>query len=199
MDRYTLWRGKKGWAWIKEVELLTQLFEFCRDREWTAKTPAMRQSGGLAALHFAVVQSGDEVLISVTSGPSNSRSSIGAPFIQDERDPHAARRRVRRNEDLLPFKCRVQIVHGKSQVQNGFHDLRHTAMRVETHPLDAVRARFKAAHMNAELVQVPLPVTRSEVRDSEVAVAPAEPRDRRGIFVALSHAIHRLFRQSREW
>lgn len=40
MDSYTLWRGKAGWAWIKEVELLTQFFEFCRDREWTAKNPA---------------------------------------------------------------------------------------------------------------------------------------------------------------
>jgi hypothetical protein len=40
MDRYTLWRAKGGWAWIKEVELLTQFFEFCRDREWTAKNPA---------------------------------------------------------------------------------------------------------------------------------------------------------------
>jgi site-specific recombinase XerD len=40
MDRYTLWRAKEGWAWIKEVELLTQFFEFCRDREWTAKNPA---------------------------------------------------------------------------------------------------------------------------------------------------------------
>ena len=40
MDRYTVWRAKAGWAWIKEVELLTQLFEFCRDREWTAKNPA---------------------------------------------------------------------------------------------------------------------------------------------------------------
>lgn len=40
MDRYLLWRAKSGWAWIKEVELLTQVFEFCRDREWTAKNPA---------------------------------------------------------------------------------------------------------------------------------------------------------------
>ncbi len=40
MDRYTLWRAKAGWAWVKEVELLTQFFEFCRDREWTAKNPA---------------------------------------------------------------------------------------------------------------------------------------------------------------
>lgn len=40
MDRYTLWRAKTGWAWIKEVELLTQFFEFCRDREWIAKNPA---------------------------------------------------------------------------------------------------------------------------------------------------------------
>jgi len=40
MDRYTLSRAKDGWAWVKEVELLTQFFEFCRDREWTAKNPA---------------------------------------------------------------------------------------------------------------------------------------------------------------
>ena len=40
MDRYTIWRTKSGWAWIKEVELLRQFFEFCRDREWTGKNPA---------------------------------------------------------------------------------------------------------------------------------------------------------------
>jgi site-specific recombinase XerD len=27
-------------SWVKEVELLRQLFEFCRVREWTAKNPA---------------------------------------------------------------------------------------------------------------------------------------------------------------
>ncbi|HLG99486.1 MAG TPA: tyrosine-type recombinase/integrase [Bryobacteraceae bacterium] len=40
MDRYALWRAKGGWAWIKEIELLKQFFEFCRDREWTTKNPA---------------------------------------------------------------------------------------------------------------------------------------------------------------
>ena len=40
MDRYALWRAKDGWAWIKEIELLRQFFEFCRDREWTSKNPA---------------------------------------------------------------------------------------------------------------------------------------------------------------
>jgi integrase len=40
MDRYTLLRARGGWAWVKEVELLTQFFEFCRDREWTTKNPA---------------------------------------------------------------------------------------------------------------------------------------------------------------
>jgi site-specific recombinase XerD len=40
MDRYARWRGKGGWAWIKEIELLRQFFEFCRDREWTTKNPA---------------------------------------------------------------------------------------------------------------------------------------------------------------
>ena len=40
MDRYARWRAKGGWAWIKEIELLRQFFEFCRDREWTTKNPA---------------------------------------------------------------------------------------------------------------------------------------------------------------
>jgi site-specific recombinase XerD len=40
MDRYARWREKGGWAWIKEIELLRQFFEFCRDREWTTKNPA---------------------------------------------------------------------------------------------------------------------------------------------------------------
>lgn len=42
--------------------------------------------------------------------------------------------------------------------------------------------------MNAELMQERLSVTGSGVRDPEVVVAPAEPRNGRGIFVALSHA-----------
>jgi site-specific recombinase XerD len=40
MDRYALWRDKENWTWVKEVELLRQFFEFCRDREWTTKNPA---------------------------------------------------------------------------------------------------------------------------------------------------------------
>src|SRR5271154_3043832 len=40
MDRYARWRAKDGWAWIKEIELLRQFFEFCRNREWTSKNPA---------------------------------------------------------------------------------------------------------------------------------------------------------------
>jgi integrase len=40
MDRYSLWRTKTGWAWVKEVELLTQFFEFCQDRGWMATNPA---------------------------------------------------------------------------------------------------------------------------------------------------------------
>jgi len=39
LDRYALLRCKLR-SWIKDVELLRQLFEFCRDREWTAKNPA---------------------------------------------------------------------------------------------------------------------------------------------------------------
>jgi site-specific recombinase XerD len=40
MDQYALWRNKENWTWVKEVELLRQFFEFCRDREWTTKNPA---------------------------------------------------------------------------------------------------------------------------------------------------------------
>ncbi len=40
MDRYTVWRNLQRWAWVKEVELLRQFFEFCRDREWTTRNPA---------------------------------------------------------------------------------------------------------------------------------------------------------------
>ena len=40
LDRYALWRNKENWTWVKEVELLRQFFEFCRDREWTTKNPA---------------------------------------------------------------------------------------------------------------------------------------------------------------
>jgi integrase len=39
LDRYALPRCKLR-SWIKDVELLRHLFEFCRDREWTAKNPA---------------------------------------------------------------------------------------------------------------------------------------------------------------
>jgi site-specific recombinase XerD len=40
MDRYALWRAKDGWAWLKEIELLQQFFEFCRDRGWIVRNPA---------------------------------------------------------------------------------------------------------------------------------------------------------------
>jgi site-specific recombinase XerD len=39
MDRYSQFRNKTNWTWIKEIELLRQFFEFCRDREWTTKNP----------------------------------------------------------------------------------------------------------------------------------------------------------------
>lgn len=39
LDRYAVLRSKCK-SWIKDVELLRQLFEFCRDREWTTKNPA---------------------------------------------------------------------------------------------------------------------------------------------------------------
>jgi site-specific recombinase XerD len=40
LDGYALWRNKENWTWIKEIEILRQFFEFCRDREWTRTNPA---------------------------------------------------------------------------------------------------------------------------------------------------------------
>jgi site-specific recombinase XerD len=40
LDGYALWRNKTNWTWIKEIEILRQFFEFCRDREWTRRNPA---------------------------------------------------------------------------------------------------------------------------------------------------------------
>ena len=31
MDRYATWRQSANWTWIKEIELLRQFFEFCRE------------------------------------------------------------------------------------------------------------------------------------------------------------------------
>jgi site-specific recombinase XerD len=39
MDRFAPSRNKIK-SWIKDVELLRQFFEFCRDRDWTSKNPA---------------------------------------------------------------------------------------------------------------------------------------------------------------
>jgi integrase len=40
MDAYALWRDKTNWTWIKEIEILRQFFEFCKDREWIRMNPA---------------------------------------------------------------------------------------------------------------------------------------------------------------
>src|SRR5215475_7538642 len=58
------------------------------------------------------------------------------------------------------------------------NDIRHPAMRFETHPFDAIRAGLKTTHVNAKLVEVLLPWKRIRVRDSEVMVPPSVPRNR---------------------
>jgi site-specific recombinase XerD len=40
MDAYAAWRKKDNWTWIKEIEILKQFFDFCRDREWIGMNPA---------------------------------------------------------------------------------------------------------------------------------------------------------------
>jgi hypothetical protein len=40
MDGYARWRNKTDWAWIKELEILRQFFNFCIEREWTSRNPA---------------------------------------------------------------------------------------------------------------------------------------------------------------
>jgi site-specific recombinase XerD len=39
LDRYAVSRNKIK-SWTKDVELLRQFFEFCRDRDWTSRNPA---------------------------------------------------------------------------------------------------------------------------------------------------------------
>jgi site-specific recombinase XerD len=62
MDRYA-WPRCKMRSWIKDVELLRQFFEFCRDREWTAKNPAralkvprMREANDVPYTHNEIVK-----------------------------------------------------------------------------------------------------------------------------------------------
>jgi hypothetical protein len=43
MDGYPVWRNKSGTTRNKDVELLIQFFEFCRDREWISKNPAKKR------------------------------------------------------------------------------------------------------------------------------------------------------------
>lgn len=39
LDKYAVQRSQFK-SWVKDVELLRQFFEFCRDRDWTTKNPA---------------------------------------------------------------------------------------------------------------------------------------------------------------
>lgn len=40
MDRHASRRAKDSWGWVKEIEVLVQFFDFCRDRGWTLQNPA---------------------------------------------------------------------------------------------------------------------------------------------------------------
>src|SRR3989441_3104439 len=138
-----------------------------------------------------VKRSSGEVLASVTISRFEFQKLDRCAVVEDERDPHAWGRRVRRNQDFLAFERGIQIVDGKRQVRDCLHNLRHRTLRVEAHPLDAVRAGLKPADMNAELLQVPLTATGRAVRDAEVVVSPSEPGDGRGIFVPAPYVTHR--------
>ena len=136
-------------------------------------------------------RSSGEVLASVTISRFEFQKLDRCAVVEDERHPHAWGRRVRRNQDFLAFERGIQIVDGKRQVRDRLYNLRHRTLRVEAHPLDAVRAGLKPTDMNAELLQVPLTATGRAVRDAEVVVSPSEPCDGRGIFVPASNVTHR--------
>ena len=55
MDRYARPRAKDSWGWIKEIELLRQFFEFCRDRGWISTNPAKN-------LKRPIIQEANEVV-----------------------------------------------------------------------------------------------------------------------------------------
>jgi hypothetical protein len=80
----------------------------------------------------------------------------------------------------FPWSAISKLSTTNAKVRNGLHDLWHLAVRVEAHPLDAVRTGLKAADMNAELLQVKLAVSRRGVWNAEMVVSPAEPRNRWG-------------------
>jgi hypothetical protein len=54
LDGYPLWRNKQNWAWIKEIEILRQFFEFCREREWPERA-VVHQCRGFRSRHRARV------------------------------------------------------------------------------------------------------------------------------------------------
>jgi hypothetical protein len=161
---------------------------------------ARRQQGD-HELEFALVtpaegewiagRSSGEVVASVTISRFEFQKLDRCAVVEDERDPHAWGRRVRRNQDVLAFERGIQIVDGKRQVRDGLHNLRHRTLQVEAHPFDAVRAGLEPADMNAELWQVLLTATGRAVRDAEVVVSPSEPRDGGGIFVPVPYVIHK--------
>jgi hypothetical protein len=140
---------------------------------------------------WIVKRSSGEGLASVPISRFEFEKLDRCAVIEDERDPHAGGRRVRRNQDFLAFERGIQIVDGKCQVWDGLHNLWHRALRIEAHPLDAVRAGLESADMHAELRQVALTSTGRAVRNAEVVVSPPEPRDSRGIFVPAPYVAHR--------
>src|SRR5579871_512806 len=132
----------------------------------------------------------DSNLASVSTRRFEFQQLDRCAVVEDERDPRAWGRRVRRNQDFLTVERGVQIVDRERQMRNCLHNVWDRTLRIEAHPLDAVRARLEPADVNAELRQVPLSGTGNTVRDAEVVKSPSELRDGRGSFVPAPDVIH---------
>ena len=93
--------------------------------------------------------------------------------MEDECHTNAVGGRVWCNQDSLAYERLVKIVHGKGDVRDGPDHIRHTAVVIETHPLNSVWARFKTSDMNAEASEVLFAAMRACAGDTDVMVTPA--------------------------
>lgn len=108
--------------------------------------------------------------------------------MENERHANTRGWRVGRDQDLSPSERLEQVVDHEGNVRDSLHDLRHRAVRIKAHPLDPIGARLKAAHVQAEALDVSLSSTWLSVWYADVVVSPAELRDdpRRLVVPALS-------------
>ena len=89
----------------------------------------------------------------------------------DKCNPHTIRRRVRRNNDFLPFNFRRQIIYLEGNVRHGADEVRNGCLRLEAHPFDSVCAGFIPRYVRRVPFNESLTFTAVGGRDSDVVVS----------------------------